>query len=245
MTAAERLANNPQSELWGEHRARYRFAAQFAVSGTTVLDVASGSGFGLEMLRHTGADVIGLDYDGAALYGVRRLLGDARLVHGDATRLPLRAAVIDTVVSFETLEHVPDAAAMVRELRRVLKPGGRLILSTPNKSFGPPRLHANNPYHIQEFTAAELRTLLSASFSTVTLYGQAPSSKYRYVPFLMVDRHIEPRALTWKIQTRLPYALRDTIALSVSGRSFYPSEHDYEFTPEDWERAHALIAVAE
>ena len=46
----ERLGNDPTSELWGEHRSRYRFAAQF-VTGKRVLDVACGSGFGLGMLR--------------------------------------------------------------------------------------------------------------------------------------------------------------------------------------------------
>lgn len=245
MSAAERLANDPRSELWGEHRARYRFAAQFAVSGKTVLDVASGAGFGLEMLRQAGAHVVGLDYDAEALRGVRALVADARLVHGDATRLPLRDAAVDTVVSFETLEHVPDPTAMLRELRRVLKRGGQLILSTPNKNFGPPELHTNNPYHVQEFTPVELRAVLGASFSRVTLYGQIPSAEYRYVPFLMLDRHLEPRALVWKGQTRLPYPVRNAVAQLVSGRGFYPGEEDYEFGLDTWERAHALVAVAE
>lgn len=245
MSAAERLANDPRSELWGEHRARYLFAARFGLDGKTVLDVASGAGFGMQMLRAAGARVVGLDYDNEALHGVRGLIANAPLVHGDATRLPLRDATVDAVVSFETLEHVRDAAAMVRELRRVLKAGGRLILSTPNKNFGPPELHTNNQYHIQEFTAVELRTLLGGSFSRVTLYGQIPSAEYRYVPFLMVDHHLEPQALAWKAQARLPYPVRDRIARAVSGRGFYPGENDYQFGLEDAERAHALVAVAE
>ena len=58
----ERLANDPTSELWGEHRSRYRFAAQFA-AGQRILDVASGAGFGLQMLRQANGCPIGLDYD--------------------------------------------------------------------------------------------------------------------------------------------------------------------------------------
>jgi ubiquinone/menaquinone biosynthesis C-methylase UbiE len=245
MIAEERLSNDPRSELWGEHRARYRFAAQFAV-GKQVLDVASGAGFGLRMLREAGARPIGVDYDGPALANIKRSADHPApgLVHADATSLPLSDASLDLVVSFETLEHVPDAPAMVRELRRVLKPGGQLVLSTPNRAFGPPELHRGNPFHIQEFTAAELRALLEQSFSTVQLYGQRPSPAYRYVPFLMVEQHRETAALAWKAMTRLPFGLKNRIALTVSGRPFYPAETDYWFDLESWCGAHALIAVA-
>jgi len=60
--AEERLGTDSTSELWGEHRSRYRFAAPF-VADQRVLDVACGSGFGLAMLRAAGARPIGFDYD--------------------------------------------------------------------------------------------------------------------------------------------------------------------------------------
>ncbi|HEV7664915.1 MAG TPA: class I SAM-dependent methyltransferase [Chloroflexota bacterium] len=243
--AEERLGNDPTSELWGEHRARYRFASRFVAGQQHILDVASGAGFGLQMLRQSGAAVTGLDYDAEALRNVRQLHPSVPLVRGDATRLPLQDASVDLVVSFETLEHVSDAGAMVRELRRVLKPGGRLVLSTPNKAFGPPALHTNNPFHVQEFTGPELRNLLCCSFDSVELYGQRPSPVHRYVPFLLVERHLEPRAIAWKLMTRLPFGLKNFLALAVSGRPFYPDETDYRFEPDGWPGAHALIAVAQ
>jgi SAM-dependent methyltransferase len=246
VSAAERLGNDRSSELWGEHRARYRFAVERLPPGrrVSVLDVASGSGFGLQMLLQAGARPVGLDYDVESLQAVRGLEPGAVLIHGDATRLPLALGSLDMVVSFETLEHVPDAAAMVAEVRRILKPGGQLVLSTPNKAFGPLELHLGNPYHIQEFTATELRSLLLQHFSDVQLYGQTPSAAYHYVPFRMVQRHLEPAALTWKATARLPYRLKNGIALRVSGRPFYPTETDYLFTADEWADSHALIAVA-
>jgi ubiquinone/menaquinone biosynthesis C-methylase UbiE len=248
--AEERLANDPSSELWGEHRSRYRFAVEGSGvrgqgSGLVVLDVASGAGFGLEMLRQAGACAIGVDYDAGTLADVRRRLRASRLVRGDATCLPLKDASIDLVVSFETIEHVPDAEALVLEIRRVLKPGGRLVLSTPNRDFGPPERHTGNPFHIREFTADELRDLLRASFENVQLFGQRPSDAYRYVPFLMLARqNNDPSALGWKLLVRLPFGLRNRLAVALSGRPFYPGEDDYRFVPEACAGAHALVAVA-
>lgn len=242
--AEERLANDPTSELWGEHRSRYRFASHF-VAGQTVLDVACGSGFGLEMLRAAGARPIGIDYARETLTSIRVDRPDAQLVHADATRLPLETASIDQIVSFETIEHVPNAAALIRELRRVLKPGGHLVLSTPNRAFGPVERHTANRFHVREFTADELRSLLCECFNSVRLYGQRPVAAYRYVPYLMVGSHFEPAALAWKALLRLPFGLRNAAALRLSGRPFYPGETDYSFDLEATERTHALVAVAQ
>jgi SAM-dependent methyltransferase len=237
--AEERLVNDPSSELWGEHRSRYRFAAQFA-AGRRVLDVASGAGFGLQMLLEAGATAVGVDYDFAALQSARSVEPTAGLLNADATRLAIADACVDLVVSFETLEHVPDAGALVREVSRVLKPRGRLVLSTPNRAF---RTSAN-PFHVREFTATELRTLLGAFFEEVRLYGQRPSPAYRYVPFLMVEPHLEPAAIAWKLTTRLPFPLKNRLARALSGRDFYPSENDYCFLPDRCDGSHALLAVA-
>jgi ubiquinone/menaquinone biosynthesis C-methylase UbiE len=232
--------------LWGEHRARYRFALEFAL-GQRVLDVASGAGFGLQMLRLVAASVIGVDVDMLALADARRLDQTAPLVRADATRLPLPDASVDVVTSFETVEHVPDACTLVAELRRVLRRGGRLVLSTPNRRFGPPERH-QNPFHVHEFTADELLALLRSCFSNVELYAQRPSDAYRYVPYLMLDRHIDARELAWKAMNRLPFALKNILAEVLGGRPFYPGETDYVFvpaTPEQFEGCHVLVAVAQ
>jgi SAM-dependent methyltransferase len=231
--------------LWGEHRSRYRFAAQRICPGERVLDVACGAGFGLSMLQAAGARALGVDYDGQLLAHLPTHADGRALLQADATRLPLRTASVDRVVSFETIEHVRDAAALVAELRRVLKPGGQLILSTPNRAFGPPERHTANPFHVREFTAAELRALLAAHFETVQLFGQRPSPNYRYVPYLMHGRALAPQALVWKVLVRLPFRVKNGLALAISGRTFYPSETDYWFEPDATDGAHVLLAVAQ
>jgi SAM-dependent methyltransferase len=246
--AEERLGNDPTSELWGEHRSRYRFAAQFVRGANAkrkrVLDVACGAGFGLRMLGEMGVRAVGVDYDAGALSHVRRAQPSARLVNSDGTRLPLHDATFDVVVSFETLDHVPDADSFVGEIRRVLEPDGTLVLSTPNRAFGPPEHHTGNPFHVREFTADELCELLKQSFAHVELYGQRPLDAYRFVPFLMVQPDHSLRAMLWKLQARLPVELRNQLATLMTGRPFYPSEEDYDFTTDSIEDAHALVAVA-
>jgi SAM-dependent methyltransferase len=245
--AEERLGNDPTSELWGEHRGRYRFAGQWLRSSSSrprVLDMACGSGFGLQILAEAGASVVGADLDALALREAQRVAPHAALVRCDAARLPFAADAFDLITSFETLEHVPDPRGLIQELRRVLRPGARLVLSTPNRDFGPTWLHTGNPFHLQEFTAAELRALLGQAFDNVSLYGQRPSPAYRYVPYLLVERRVEPSAVAWKLTNRLPFRLKNSLALAMTGRPFYPGERDYCFTPEAWQGAHALVAAA-
>lgn len=241
--AAEHLSLDPTSELWGEHRARYRYAAR-AAAGLRTLDVACGAGFGLVILRQAGACPIGVDRDSLALREARVHAPGLPLLRADADRLPLPDHSVDLVTSFETIEHVADAAALVRELRRVLGPGGHLVLSTPNRDFGPPGGRPPNPFHVREFTADELRDVLRGAFDEVTLYGQWPMVRYRYVPFRMVGDHREPAALVWKLLNRLPFPVKDGLAHLLSGRSFYPGETDYAFVRDRWHGAHALLAVA-
>jgi len=231
--AEERLADDPTSELWGEHRARYRYTLRWA-AGQRVLDIACGAGFGLRMLRDAGSCAVGMDYDFPALRG------HDHVACADAACLPVRDATFDLIVSFETLEHVPNARAMLRELRRVLRPGGRLVLSTPNRDF---RI-TTNPFHVQEFTAEELRALLCESFAEVCIHGQYPTARYRFVPFLMQQPHWDAREVAWKVLNRLPYPVKNRLAHVLSGQPWYPDETAYRFAPDEFHGAHALLAVA-
>ena len=167
--------------LW-EHLYRYRFALQF-VRGKDVLDVACGDGYGTAAIGRAGArSVVGMDIDAAACDYARRRYGvDAR--PADAAHLPLGDASLDVVVSFETVEHVPDPRAFVAECRRVLRPGGKLVMSTPNVAvFNPGRDPGNNPFHCSEMTEREFAELLGGAFARVRYYTQNPVAAGRWSP---------------------------------------------------------------
>ena len=156
--------------LW-EHLYRYRFALQF-VRGKRVVDVACGEGYGsAAMLRAGAAGVIGLDVSPETCIHARQKYGvDAR--PADAHCLPLADASVDTVVSFETIEHLSDPPRFLDECRRILAPGGKLVISTPNKSVY--REHTpNNEFHTSELDESEFASLLASRFSLLRYYGQS------------------------------------------------------------------------
>jgi hypothetical protein len=138
------------------------------------------------------------------------------------------------VTSFETLEHISESESFVRELRRVTRKGGMLILSTPNLACT--SRYPRNPFHVREFTESELKDLLGSYYSRLEMRGQQVASYYRVVPFLpgrekprtRLD-HI--RLITWKLANRLPFRAKDFLARACTGHSFYPGEEDYVFDP--------------
>jgi SAM-dependent methyltransferase len=95
----------------------------------TVLDAACGTGRYAAILAGRGHEVIGVDQSGAMLDIARTKLPSARFLEGDLTALPLASRSVDAVVCALALVHVPEVASTLREFARVLRPGGRLVIS--------------------------------------------------------------------------------------------------------------------
>ena len=102
------------------------------VADLHVLEIACGRGGFVRELLRAGAHVTGCDFSLAALRVARSKQTSAALAQGDAQNLPFAANSFDLVISCETIEHVPDVAAALAEMHRVTRPGGRLLLTTPN-----------------------------------------------------------------------------------------------------------------
>ncbi|HLY08064.1 MAG TPA: class I SAM-dependent methyltransferase [Planctomycetota bacterium] len=149
-----------------EHVARYRFARE-RIRGR-VLDVACGTGYGTSMLGALGAD-----RSLEALRYARRY--PAAYLAADAARLPF-GRVFDSVVSFETIEHLPDPGGFVAECARVLKPGGLFLVSTPNRELWSPRSPTPlQRHHVREFNRREFLEVLQPFH--VQLFGQVVLSR--------------------------------------------------------------------
>jgi O-antigen biosynthesis protein len=151
-----------------EHRVRYAWAASL-VAGRKVLDAGCGLGYGAAMLARAGATVTGVDIAEAVIEAGRPSAGpQVDLQVGDVRSLAFDDRSFDVVVCFEVVEHIDERDAVLAELRRVLVPGGLLLVSSPNRDVYVP----GNPHHVYEFTPEELREWLARSFANVALSRQ-------------------------------------------------------------------------
>jgi ubiquinone/menaquinone biosynthesis C-methylase UbiE len=149
--------------LEAQHRARYVWAARH-VRGSSVVDVATGTGYGAAALRAAGAySVCALDSSLAALEFGRNRYGTSAS-RADAHELPLTTGSVDVVVSLETIEHLSRPRTFLREVHRVLRREGRLLVSTPNATLS----DGGNHHHVKEFSRMELEDALQATGFALT-----------------------------------------------------------------------------
>jgi SAM-dependent methyltransferase len=155
------------------HVRRYEWA-RGRVAGR-ILDVACGSGYGTAMLAELGP-VTGVDRDEDALRLARSRSSAAEFQRVELPELPFADASFDAVVSFETVEHVDDDVGFLREVRRVLRPDGALLLSTPNRDVTSPDGPPANPFHVREYRLDELLAMARAAGfgEPAEVLGQGP-----------------------------------------------------------------------
>ena len=169
-TGERMLPQTTDPTTFWEHVMRYRFVLPFA-AGRRTLDVACGEGYGASSLAHAGArSVIGVDISSSVCSHAHRKYGIQTIV-ADGQALPFARSTMDLVVSFETVEHVSNPGHFLQECSRVLAPGGKLIISTPNRDVYRAR-DGCNPFHCAELLEHEFRGLISEAFGRFELFAQ-------------------------------------------------------------------------
>jgi SAM-dependent methyltransferase len=216
LRARERATRASRLPPWvrHEHEERYAFAAGF-VRGAVVVDVACGDGAGSEVYANEGARRIhafDLSSEAVELTNARGLPTVTAAV-ADARTLPLEDESADVLITLETIEHVPEYERFVSEIVRILRPGGTLVCSTPNRKVYSPGTARDgnpwNPFHVKEFDLDELEDIVHGNFVDVRWFGQNPSNRRTVA---MLDRlgRILPLSLAvrlrqvWKLRM-LPY----------------------------------------
>lgn len=169
----ERFTPECVREIWYEHFHRYAYALEL-VGGLRVLDAACGEGYGSALLATKAKSVTGVDLSETAIAHARARYRPERLrfLVADCLDLPFEDGEFDCIVSFETLEHLDDHEGLIREFRRVLRPTGFLLISSPDKAVYSDQQQNQNEFHVRELYRSELESLLRRHFPAFRLWGQ-------------------------------------------------------------------------
>lgn len=170
----ERFIPTLSGEIRHEHFHRYAWCRAL-VAGKAVLDIACGEGYGSAILARDATSVIGVDISDEAVAHAKLRYADIaglEFRQGDAASIPLPDDSVDIVVSFETIEHHDKHEEMIGEIRRVLRPDGVLIISSPNRVVYSEKAGYHNEFHVKELDFAEFDTLLHTQFSEIRYFGQ-------------------------------------------------------------------------
>ena len=173
---------------------RYRFAADYC-RGKDVLEVACGTGQGLGYLKARARSVIGVDCTYSSLSAAQHhYRGRIPLLCADAQSLPFPGARFDAVVLLEAIYYLPSAEVFIREMHRLLRPGGVLVIGTVNKDwldFHP------SPLSVKYFSVPELATVLHKHGFEAEFFGG----------FLASDGSLRGKALSFAKRTAVKFHL--------------------------------------
>lgn len=150
----------PAENYWfRRHEAAYLWSLPH-LRGERVVEVGCGEGYGTALIAGVAA-VLGVDYDALTVAHAAARYPQAHFVRANLAALPVGSASVDAVATLQVIEHVWDHPQFVAQCRRVLRRGGQLLVTTPNRlTFSPGQDVPRNPFHTVEFTAAELAALL-------------------------------------------------------------------------------------
>lgn len=189
LTGERTVPGADREQYWfARHEVVYRWLVEALGSrggglpaGSVIVDAGCGEGYGAEMLRSAcgapvGCTVLAVDYDDITVSHVRAAYPKVRAVRGNLDALPCGSASVAAVVSLQVIEHLWDLGGFLHECHRVLRPGGVIVVSTPNRPVFSPGLSRGakptNPFHVEEFDAEQVHDLLvAAGFASVEVHG--------------------------------------------------------------------------
>lgn len=179
-----------------EHMQRYKSIISI-IKDKKVLDAACGEGYGSNILAQYATSVVGIDVSNEAVQYAQEHYEKENLKYICASieNIPLKDHSVDVVVSFETIEHVNAQVQekFLQEIKRVLKPDGILIMSSPDKRTYSDLRNYNNEYHIHEMYKNEFEELLKSYFKYIKLFSQGICNQR--IGLIKSEENITPKFL--------------------------------------------------
>jgi ubiquinone/menaquinone biosynthesis C-methylase UbiE len=170
----ERLETSVYNRNTVNHLHRYAIASSLT-KGKTVLDIASGEGYGSHLLSFEAEYIYGVDIDQDTIERaeIKYQRDNLKFLKGSTSKIPLRDQTVDVIISFETIEHHDEHEQMLIEIKRVLRPGGALLISSPDKHFYSDIRNYHNPFHVKELYKEDFINLVSRHFINYKLFSQS------------------------------------------------------------------------
>jgi ubiquinone/menaquinone biosynthesis C-methylase UbiE len=247
-TLITQLVNSVEPESWlnseGQHRARFRFAREF-VRGKDVLDAGCGGGYGSMILLKGGAkSVTGVDISEESITGANSHFAapNLRYIMGDLHRLPFPESSFDVIVAFEIIDQVPDFIQVLQEFKRLLRPGGVLLISTPNRVVSTELEKTSNPYQRREFSPNELVEMLSTYFRPpFQIFGQFVRQTFGAKATFHIPSITESLSHCKNKEEGNPVLSGNNYA--PASRHACPTEDDFIFAEQRLVEAPTLVAI--
>ena len=225
------------------HLARHHFALRWVMPGDDVLETACGSGYGTKLLAGRAKTVLATDYSPLAIGYARHHFPASNLAFAvmDCQQMALRASSFDVIVSFEVFEHLEDAAAYLSQCKQVLRPGGRLLLSTPNRATHDLHMRSigrDNDFHINLMDSRRFVSFIQSYFPDSQVYGQRRRGNWLYGALRAAD--------VFNLRLRLVSAKRREHIQESFGVAPLQSEatlDSWAFTPRQLRQANNFVAV--
>ena len=166
---AERVSQVDVSDNYVFQRSLLAYAEAAKMVYGDVLEIGTGSGYGVEMIAPKVNRFVTIDkFENNNVAGLLQQHSNMEFVKMNIPPLTnIADNSFDFVITFQVIEHIKNDQLFVKEIQRVLKKGGKLIVTTPNKKMSLTR----NPWHIREYTVVELKDLLLKDFSSVRSLG--------------------------------------------------------------------------
>lgn len=169
LQTAERVSQKDHSDNYVFQRSLLAYLEAAKIISGKVLEIGTGSGYGVSIIAPYTDEFVTLDKYQAELPAEEESSsGKVKFVQMNVPPLKgIDSGTFDYVITFQVIEHIKRDDIFVREIHRVLKPGGKLIVTTPNKKMSLTR----NPWHVREYTVHELEALLLTCFTSVQKSG--------------------------------------------------------------------------
>lgn len=188
------------------HQRLYKaYVVAYDYVGGDVLEVGCGEGRGIELLIKKTKSFTAIDKIEEAIDKLRQKFPEGRFIAGS---LPPLSAFhdnsYDVIISFQVIEHIQDDRLFLKEIHRILKPGGTALITTPNRKMSLSR----NPWHIREYLPEELKQLAQIFFDKVEMKGITGDEKV--MKYYEENKQAVQRIMRWDIfnlQYRLPAAI--------------------------------------